>query len=77
VEPRQHLKVAVLLSSYNGARFIEPQIRSLKDNHTPFALHWLDDQSTDNTREVVKAAAKEAGITLVECPGKSMQPFRI
>jgi rhamnosyltransferase len=57
-------KVAVLLATYNGARFIEPQIRSLKENATPFTLHWLDDHSTDNTREAVREAALHSGIQL-------------
>jgi rhamnosyltransferase len=58
--------VAVLLPTYNGARFVESQIRSLKENHTSFTLHWLDDHSTDNTREVVRACAKNLGIRLRE-----------
>ncbi len=56
--------VAVLLATYNGARFIEPQIRSLRENATRFTLHWLDDHSTDETREAARAAAREAGIEL-------------
>jgi glycosyltransferase involved in cell wall biosynthesis len=62
----QQAKVAVLLPTYNGARFIEPQIRSLKENTTPFALHWLDDHSTDNTREIVRTSAQNLGIELRE-----------
>lgn len=63
---QQHLNVAVLLPTYNGARFIEPQIRSLRENTTPFTLHWLDDHSTDNTREAVRAAALSSGTPLRE-----------
>jgi glycosyltransferase involved in cell wall biosynthesis len=62
----QHATVAVLLATYNGARFIEPQIRSLQENATRFTLHWLDDHSTDDTREAVRAAALSAGIELKE-----------
>lgn len=59
-------KVAVLLATYNGTRFIEPQIRSLKENTTPFILHWLDDHSSDGTREAVRAAAQSSGIEFSE-----------
>ena len=60
------LKVAVLLPTFNGARFVEEQIRSLTENSTPFTLHWLDDHSTDNTRETVRTAALATGIDLKE-----------
>jgi glycosyltransferase involved in cell wall biosynthesis len=63
---RQHLDVAVLLATYNGARYIEPQIASLKENATPFTLHWLDDHSADGTREAVRAAALKSHIHLRE-----------
>lgn len=58
--------IAVLLATHNGARFIEPQIRSLKENAAPFTLHWLDDHSTDNTREAVRVAARISGIEFRE-----------
>ena len=63
---QKHAEVAVLLSTYNGARFIEPQIRSLTQNDTPFTLHWLDDHSTDNSCEVVRAAVAATGVRLIE-----------
>ena len=62
--PPQDLKVAVLLATFNGARFVEQQIKSLTQNVTPFTLHWLDDHSTDDTRQIVRAAAQ--GLTLTE-----------
>ena len=61
------LKVAVLLPTYDGARFVQAQIRSLTENSTSFELHWLDDHSNDNTREIVRATALEARIDLKEC----------
>jgi rhamnosyltransferase len=64
-ETRQ-VEVAVLLASYNGAKFIEQQITSLAQNTTQFTLHWLDDHSTDNTREVARAATLSAGVRLRE-----------
>jgi glycosyltransferase involved in cell wall biosynthesis len=64
-EPKD-VEVAVLLATYNGARFIEQQIESLTANSTPFTLHWLDDYSTDNTREVVRAVALRNNVALKE-----------
>jgi glycosyltransferase involved in cell wall biosynthesis len=66
VQTPQHVKVAVLLATYNGAPFIEPQIRSLKENVTPITLHWLDDHSTDDTRAAVRSAALSSGVDLCE-----------
>lgn len=66
MEAPQSLEVAVLLATYNGARFIEQQVRSLKQNRTPFTLHWLDDHSTDDTRTAVQALALDTGIKLRE-----------
>ena len=62
----QQPHVAVLLATYNGARFVEAQLRSLMDNTTGFTLHWIDDHSTDGTREVVRTAARDLKITLAE-----------
>lgn len=63
---RKHPSVAVLLATYNGSQYIERQIRSLKENSTPFTLHWLDDHSTDNTREVVRSVVRSCCIDLTE-----------
>jgi glycosyltransferase involved in cell wall biosynthesis len=63
---RQHLEVAVLLATYNGARYVEQQLRSLKHNDTEFTLHWLDDHSTDNTRDIVRSVAQDVRIDLRE-----------
>jgi rhamnosyltransferase len=81
VRPNGEIEVAVLLPTYNGARFIRPQIRSLTENKTPFRLHWLDDHSTDDTRELVRTCARNFGINLIEwhqpqrqgCPGTFFQ----
>ncbi len=68
-----HLTVAVLLATYNGFRYIEAQLASLKQNRTPFTLHWLDDHSTDGTREAVRGLARRLGIPLVECHQEARQ----
>jgi hypothetical protein len=62
----QKLQVAVLLPTYNGEKYVEQQIRSLRPNETDFTLHWLDDHSTDNTREIVRSVAASARISLRE-----------
>jgi glycosyltransferase involved in cell wall biosynthesis len=62
----QQVSVAVLLATYNGARFVEAQLKSLTDNVTRFTLHWLDDHSTDDTREVVRGVARTLGLELRE-----------
>jgi glycosyltransferase involved in cell wall biosynthesis len=54
------------MATYNGERFIEQQIDSLKNNDTKFTLHWLDDHSADSTRAVVRRAAERANITINE-----------
>jgi glycosyltransferase involved in cell wall biosynthesis len=66
VKNSQDIKVAVLLATYNGEQFVETQVRSLIENSTAFTLHWLDDHSTDNTCEAVRATAGQAGIKLQE-----------
>jgi rhamnosyltransferase len=73
MKTRQDMEVAVLLATYNGARFAEQQIRSLKDNATPFTLYWLDDHSTDNTREVVRATALRSRIRVIDCHQREHQ----
>jgi len=63
---QQYPNVAVLMPTYNGSRYVDQQMISLKANYVPFTLHWLDDHSTDNTRDVVRAAALRGSIPLVE-----------
>jgi Glycosyltransferases involved in cell wall biogenesis len=62
----QHLRVAVLLATYNGAQFVDLQIRSLMGNFVPFLLHWIDDHSEDSTRRIVRSSARSSCIDLVE-----------
>src|SRR3569833_1437657 len=63
---RQDVEVAILLATYNGSRFVAEQIRSLAYNTHKFTLHWMDDQSTDDTEEVVRKTALSSNITLKE-----------
>jgi rhamnosyltransferase len=66
VKTPQDVEVAILLATCNGARFVEQQLDSLTQNSTPFTLHWLDDHSTDDTRQVVRARAQSLGLKLQE-----------
>ena len=59
-------RVAVLLTTYNGSIFINEQITSLTRNSTPFTLHWFDDHSTDDTRQVVRASITSSGLDAIE-----------
>lgn len=66
MKSRQTVSVAVLLATHNGARYVWPQLRSLRDNATSFVLHWLDDHSTDMTRDAVRACARDCRLELHE-----------
>ena len=66
VSESQPLKVAVLLPTCNGEKFIDAQIKSLAENKTSFTLHWLDEHSTDTTSDIVRKSSKNYGIELVE-----------
>ena len=49
-------KVNILLSTYNGARFISEQLDSLYEQTYPnIAVHIRDDGSTDNTLELISS----------------------
>lgn len=49
------VRVAVLLSAYNGAKFIAEQLDSIiSQTHKNWVLHISDDDSTDGTREIVR-----------------------
>jgi len=44
--------VAILLSTYNGAAYLDTQLQSfLTQSHTNWVLHWRDDGSSDNSVE--------------------------
>jgi glycosyltransferase involved in cell wall biosynthesis len=64
--------IAILMASYNGARFIEGQLQSILDqDHENWSLWISDDGSTDGTIELIEAFCKahpEARIHLREGP---------
>jgi hypothetical protein len=54
-------RVAVLLSTYNGSRFLTPQLESLSaQRHVSWLLFWRDDGSTDATPAMLAAFASGA-----------------
>ena len=54
--------VAVLLSTYNGARYLPQQIDSLLQQNFPaWSLLWRDDGSSDETAALMQAFAEHAG----------------
>ncbi|MBU6449735.1 MAG: glycosyltransferase [Rhodospirillales bacterium] len=54
--------VAILLSTFNGEKFLPAQLSSfLAQTHERWVLHWRDDGSTDNTREIMQEFATRVG----------------
>jgi glycosyltransferase involved in cell wall biosynthesis len=54
--------VAILLSTFNGERFLHEQLESLlSQTHEHWVLYWRDDGSTDRTRDVMEAFSRRAG----------------
>ena len=57
-------KVHILLSTYNGAKYIEEQLKSIfEQTYQNFTLFVRDDGSSDNTVEILKSFIKEYEIT--------------
>lgn len=60
-------RTAILMATYNGEKYLEPQIKSiLKQTHTRWELYIQDDLSTDATPEIIaRYAALDSRIHLV------------
>ena len=55
--------VAILLSTYNGARFLQAQLDSFRrQTELNWLLLWRDDGSTDTTVALLEAFAHEVGV---------------
>jgi glycosyl transferase family 2 len=55
--------VAILLSTYNGERYLTEQLASfLVQTHTNWLLHWRDDGSSDGTVRIMEDFAATAGL---------------
>ena len=67
-------KVAILMGTYNGERFLPEQLDSIKrQTHTNWELHVSDDGSTDSTQVIIndfKAERHEHQVTLRQGPQK-------
>lgn len=61
-------KIAILLASYNGADFIEEQIKSILEQtiSEQFDLIIRDDGSSDSTREILDKYKNDERITVIE-----------
>jgi hypothetical protein len=56
-------RVAILLSTFNGGRFVDQQLRSiLAQTHQDWVLYWRDDGSDDCTAERLRAFAEGDGL---------------
>ncbi|NVK00869.1 MAG: glycosyltransferase family 2 protein [Oceanospirillaceae bacterium] len=69
------MKVAVLLSTYNSARFLEEQIKSvLNQTFQDFTLYIRDDGSCDNTLAIISSlSAQDSRISLVDSCGINLK----
>lgn len=49
------MKVAILMSTYNGEKYLQSQIDSIKEQeYKDWNLYIRDDNSSDNTREIIE-----------------------
>jgi glycosyltransferase involved in cell wall biosynthesis len=74
-EPSGAATIAVLLSTFNGERFLPAQLQSLlAQTHDDWVLHWRDDGSSDGTVALMTTFAESlpAGrcIRHIEPPGR-------
>lgn len=72
--------IAILMATYNGAKFIDEQIESiLKQSFTNWELFIHDDGSTDQTKNIIKSYAcrypKKIHVLLGESTGNSKNNF--
>lgn len=65
VRPRERLQI--LLSTYNGGRYLEEQLESCRDaaRTWPCQLLIRDDGSTDDTRSILERYAQEENVEVV------------
>lgn len=70
------MKTAILMSSYNGASYIEEQIASIlmQQSDTQIDLYVRDDGSTDETREILQRYADQGKLRWYT--GENLKPAR-
>ncbi len=65
-QPTQQPRVAILLSTWNGALYLPAQLESfVKLTGPAWELYWRDDGSSDGSAAIVRAFAAGAGAGLV------------
>jgi glycosyltransferase involved in cell wall biosynthesis len=71
-------RVAILLSTFNGERFLASQLASLLDQtFEEWTLYWRDDGSTDGTLAVLEEFSRSAGqgrCVRVQLTGDRLRP---
>lgn len=66
--PLAPTRVAILLSTYNGARFLRAQLDSLvAQTHADWVLYWRDDGSSDASVEIMHGFAAMLGDQRCRC----------
>jgi rhamnosyltransferase len=61
-------RVAILLATYNGALYIEEQLRSIQSQtHRSWHIFVRDDGSTDDTIQLLKQVLQPGSFTIIEC----------
>ena len=70
------MKVAVLMSSYNGEKYIRPQIDSIlaQEGNFELSLFVRDDGSTDKTQAILQEYAQKRKLTWYT--GNNLGPAR-
>ena len=54
--------IAILLSTFNGARYLQEQLESIADqSYQNWQVLWRDDGSSDRSREIMETFAKRVG----------------
>ena len=62
VNANQRPSVAILMGTYNGAQFISEQLHSIvNQSHTHWSLVVSDDDSTDQTPQILAGYQAELG----------------
>ncbi len=60
-------KIAILLATYNGAKYIEEQARSISSQvHQQWHVFVRDDGSTDQTLEILRSIIPQEQITVID-----------
>ncbi len=67
------MSVAILLSTFNGERFVREQLDSIAaQDHPDWVLYWRDDGSTDRTTAIVRdfQEAQRGRVVALNDPGR-------